>query len=88
MLKTMLSVALATLVAGYASSESLPGATPTNYGANNSGAFDVAVYRHPQTGDVRRCENTMGFFWRSGATNYGACKSKLKEQGYVREGKS
>lgn len=60
---------------------SLPGASPTSYGANNTGAFDVAVYRHPQTGDIRRCENTMGLFWWSGATNYGACKSKLEEQG-------
>jgi hypothetical protein len=81
----MLSVALMTLVVGCASSESLPGATPTNYGANNTGAFDVAVYRHPQTGDIRRCENTLGLFWWSGATNYGACKSKLEEQGYVRD---
>ena len=84
----MLSMALMTLVAGCASSEPLPSATPTNYGDNNSGAFDVAVYRHPQTADVRRCENTMGLFWWSGATNYGACKSKLEEQGYVRESKS
>jgi hypothetical protein len=29
----------------------------------------------------------MGLFWWSGATNYGACKSKLEEQGYVREDK-
>lgn len=88
MLKAILSMALITLVAGCASSESLAGATPTDYGANNSGAFNVAVYRHPQTGDVRRCENTMGLFWWSGATNYGACKSKLEEQGYVREDKT
>jgi hypothetical protein len=27
----------------------------------------------------------MGLFWWSGATNYGACKSKLEEQGYVRD---
>jgi hypothetical protein len=52
-LKTMPSMVLLTLVAGRASSESLPGATPSNYGDNNSGAFDVAVYRHPQTSDVR-----------------------------------
>ena len=37
---------------------------------------------------MRRCENTIGLFWWSGVTNYGACKSKLEEQGYVRESKS
>ena len=48
MLKTLLrSTVLMTLVAGCASSESFPGATPTNFGDNNSGAFNVAVYRHP-----------------------------------------
>jgi hypothetical protein len=73
------------VIAGCASSESRPGASPTNYGANNTGAFDVAVYRHPQTGDIRRCENTLGLFGWSGATNYGACKSTLEEQGYVRD---
>jgi hypothetical protein len=83
--RTLLGLLSLILIAGCASSESLPGASPTNYGAHNTGAFDVAVYRYPQTGDIRRCENTMGLFWWSGATNYGACKSKLEEQGYVRD---
>jgi hypothetical protein len=83
--RTLLGLLSLIVIAGCASSESLPGASPTNYGANNTGAFDVAVYRHPQTGDIRRCENTMGLFWWSGTTNYGACKSKLEEQGSVRD---
>jgi hypothetical protein len=83
--RTLLGLLSLIVIAGCASSESLPGASPTNYGANNTGAFDVAVYQHPQTGDIRRCENTMGLFWWSGTTNYGACKSKLEEQGYVRD---
>lgn len=47
--------------------------------------FDKAVYRHPRTGDVRYCENVIGFFWWSGPAAYGECKSKLEEQGYIRE---
>ena len=46
--------------------------------------FDVAVYQHPVTGEVRHCEHTMGLFWWSGPLDYGACKDRLEADGFQR----
>ena len=78
-----LSVTLVALVTGCASNESASGRASTE-----PYVTDTAVYHHPQTGDVRHCDNRIqGFFWWSGAMAFGECKSKLEEQGYIREGK-
>ncbi len=83
MIKTLIAVAAVMLVAGCASSESAPGRAATEPYATTTTA-----YQHPQTGDIRHCDNRIqGWFWWSGAVAFGECKSKLEAQGYVREGK-
>jgi hypothetical protein len=63
---------------GCVSSESLPG----------PGDGTGATYRHPQTGEVRRCEKTLGNMVGGGLIGvgvaYGNCKSDLESQGFVR----
>lgn len=70
-------VVVCLVLAGCASSE--PISSPSGQG------FNHARYVHPQTGDVKFCENTMGFFWWSGPVAYGECKSTLEKLGYQRQ---
>jgi len=84
--KRLIVAALMTLLAGCASTEPLP-ERETNYGQNNAGAFNTAVYVNTQTGDIKHCDNTLGSFWWSGPIAFGKCKSKLEAMGYVREDK-
>jgi hypothetical protein len=62
----LIVAALMTLLAGCASTEPLPG-RETNYGQNNAGAFNTAVYVNTQTGDIKHCDNTLAAWVSAGA---------------------